>query len=546
MPSLTQRIRSLTKAERAELQRRVHDKAWRTGNLRCLLHADQRMALDRIRSAPSRTFVLELARRWGKTFLCMALALEDCLRTPRARVPYGAPTLKMLKSFVLPAFSKIAETAPESIRPRFNSSEQRIECHNGSYVDLFGADDKRKADRGAGNDAVRCIFDEAGAEGVASMMKYIVRSIYGPSLQFLTGNPNGSIVLASTPARSPDHEFTEMTEQAEVNGSHLRRTVHDNPRLSETQKRAFVEADAKDAGLSVEAYMLTDTFRREYLAERIVDKILVVLPEWASKRATLLKAIERPEFFRGMATLDFGGADPHGLHLGYWHAPLRAYVIEYEDLMLSPCNTLELSKRAKALETEAWGVKAWEGTMAAARDRTLTEWRDSIPPWMAGLLEARIEGDGQPWMRVADNDIQLVRDLYELHGLAYVPTAKDDKQLQVNNLQVAINRDEVYVHPRCVHTDRHWRTTTWADHRRKTYARRGGEHGEFVDTAVYAMRNIDKRDPTPEESRPMARDLTVGASIRAELARQERTHGLTRQVLGTTPLGRKLMRGLGR
>ena len=45
--------------------------------------------------------------------------------------------------------------------------EQRIDCRNGSHIDLFGADDKRKADRGAGNDAVRCIFDEAGAEGVA-------------------------------------------------------------------------------------------------------------------------------------------------------------------------------------------------------------------------------------------------------------------------------------------------------------------------------------------------------------------------------------------
>jgi hypothetical protein len=544
MPSLTSRVASLTDAERAELRVRVHETAWRTGNLRCLLHADQRMALDRIRAAPSRTFVLELARRWGKTYLCMALALEDCLRKPKVRVPYGAPTLKMLKSFVLPAFDKLAATAPEHMRPRFNSSEQRIECHNGSYVDLFGADDKRKADRGAGNDAVRCIFDEAGAEGVASMMRYIVGSIYGPSLQFLEGSPNGSIVLASTPARSPDHEFTEMTEQAEVNGSHLRRTVHDNPRLTEAQKLAFIEADAKDAGLTVEAYMRTDTFRREYLAERIVDKVLVVLPEWAEKRALLFKAIERPEFFRGMSTLDFGGHDPHGVHLGYWHHALNAYVIEYEDLMVSPCNTLQMQKRIKALEAEAWGVKAWEGTMAAARDSTLRDFQDRIPVEMAGLLQAQIDGDGQPWMRVADNDLQLVRDLYETHGLAFVPTAKDDKQLQVNNLQVAINREQVYVHPRCVHTDRHWRTTTWADHTRKTYARRGGEHGEFVDTGVYALRNIDKRDPTPEDARPVLRNATVGASIRAELKRHESSMKTTQQFLGNTPLGRKLMRGM--
>jgi hypothetical protein len=162
---------------------------------------------------------------------------------------------------------------------------------------------------------------------------------------------------------------------------------------------------------------------------------------------------------------------------------------------------------------------------------------------MLGILEAEIEGDAQPWMRVCDNDIQLTQDLYELHDLAFVPTAKDDKQLQVNNLQVAINRHEVYVHPRCIHTDRHWRTTTWADHKRTTYARRGGEHGEFVDTGVYALRNLDKRDPTPEDARPILRNVTVGASIREQLARHERSQQMSKVFLGGTPLGRKLMRG---
>ena len=520
--------------------------AWMAGDLTFLLHSGQLEVWEVLLAwinnpSASNVFVLEIARQFGKTYLCLVISLMIAIRTG-GRCVYGAPTLQMLREFILPTFDAIASTAPESIRPRFNAAKSHIETHTGGFIHLFGADDQRKADRGRGPPAQFAVFDEGGNEGVGGHLRYIVTKVFEPAFQ----RTGGRCILPSTPAATPDHDFTALTEEAEVRGEHLHRTIHDNPQLSPARIEEIIAKAARTAGKSVEAFMESPEFQREYLAKRVIEKSLVVLPEWADKRAKLFTAVERPPYFRGMATLDFGGADPHGLQLGYYHVPLSAFVIEYEDLMLSPCNTLELSQRAKTLETEAWGVKSWAGTMAAARDATLTKWRDSIPTWMAGLLEAQIEGDGQPWMRVADNDIQLVRDLYELHSIAFVPTAKDDKQLQVNNLQVAINRDEVYVHPRCVHTDRHWRTTTWADHRRKTYARRGGEHGEMVDTAVYALRNIDKRDPTPLEAHPRATGLTVGASVRQELARYEKAHGLSRQILGSTPLGRKLMRGMTR
>lgn len=518
--------------------------AWRGGDLTWLLHAGQvdvwREVLKFINNPDgSNVFVLELARQFGKTFLCLVISLMIAIRTG-GRCVYGAPTLQMLREFILPTFDAIASTAPESVRPRFNGSNSHIETHTGGYIHLFGADDQRRADRGRGPPAEFAVFDEGGNEGVGNLLRYIVTKVFEPAFQ----HTGGRCVLPSTPASTPDHDFTAMTEEAEARGEALNRTIYDNPMLTAARIEEIILKAARTAGKSVEAFKESPEFQREYLAKRVIEKSLVVLPEWADHRAKLFKAVERPEFFRGTATLDFGGNDPHGLHLGYWHHPLNAYVIEHEDLMVSPCNSLQMATRAKALETEAWGVKQWAGTMAAARDATLVEWRDSIPKWMAGLLEREIEGDGQPWMRVADNDIALVRDLYELHDMAFVPTAKDDKQLQVNNLQVSINREQVYVHPRCVHTDRHWRTTTWADHKRDTYARRGGEHGEFVDTAVYALRNVDRRDPTPLEARPKPVGVTIGSSIRVAQQRVDREMGLTRSVLGSTPLGRKLMRGI--
>jgi hypothetical protein len=525
--------------------RRAHlrETAWRAGDLTFLLHTGQlevwREVLRFINNPDaSNVFVLEIARQFGKTYLCLVVALMIAIRTG-GRCVYGAPTLQMLREFILPTFDAIAATAPESIRPRVTHGGAHIETHTGGYIHLFGADDQRKADRGRGPPAEFAVFDEGGNEGVGGLLRYIVTKVFEPAFQ----RTGGRCILPSTPAATPDHDFTALTEEAEVRGEWLHRTIYDNPQLSRARIDEIIAKAARTAGKSVEAFKESPEFQREYLAKRVIEKSLVVLPEWADKRAALFKAVERPEFFRGMASLDFGGHDPHGLHLGYWHHPLKAYVIEYEDLMLSPCNTLQMQTRIKALEAEAWGVKQWKGTMAAARDQTLQEFRDRVPPWMAGILQAQIDGDGQPWMRVADNDIQLVQDLYTTHDLAFFPTAKDDKQLQVNNLQVGIAREQVYVHPRCVHTDRHWRTTTWADHKRATYARRGGEHGEFVDTAVYAFRNIDKRDPTPEDARPRLPNQTVGASIRAELARHEAAHATTRQFLGGTPLGRKLMRG---
>jgi hypothetical protein len=525
-------------------RRYLREQAWRGGDLTFLLHKGQ---LDvwaevlRFINNPdaSNVFVLEIARQFGKTYLCLVIALMIAIRTG-GRCVYGAPTLQMLREFILPTFDAIADTAPTDIKPRFNAAKSHIETHTGGYIHLFGADDQRKADRGRGPPAEFAVFDEGGNEGVGGLLRYIVTKVFEPAFQ----RTGGRCILPSTPAATPDHDFTALTEEAEARGEWLHRTIYDNPQLSKERVEEIIAKAARTAGKSVEAFKDSPEFQREYLAKRVIEKSLVVLPEWADKRAALFKAVERPEYFRGMSVLDFGGADPHGLHLAYWHHPLHAYVIEHEDLMVSPCNTLQMQERAKALETEAWGVKSWAGTMAGARDATLHEFRERIPPWMAGILQAQIDGDGQPWMRVCDNDIQLARDLYELHDLAFVPTAKDDKQLQVNNLQVAINREQVYVHPRCVHTDRHWRTTTWADHKRTTYARRGGEHGEFVDTAVYGLRNVDKRDPTPEDARPIVRNQTVGAGIRAELARHEAAQKASQMFMGGTPLGRKLLRGM--
>jgi hypothetical protein len=171
-------------------------------------------------------------------------------------------------------------------------------------VHLFGCDDKRKANRGRGPGAKRAFLDECGFIPFA---RYVVRSILRPQLLHLKPEEaRAALLIGSTPAEQPDHDFTAMAEKAEARGNYANRTIYDNPLLTEEQIKAFIEDDAKEDGLTPEAYVETDDFRREYLAQRVVNKLLLAVPEWEAKREKSLVRVPRPQYFDGFAILDPG------------------------------------------------------------------------------------------------------------------------------------------------------------------------------------------------------------------------------------------------
>lgn len=483
-----------------ELQRAaqelVRQELWRRGVLSWKFHCDQFSVYEEIQRSRRARYLLEIARRWGKTFLLATIATETCLRKAKARVVYGAPTLTHLEQFIIPTFDTIFADAPADCRPVWRESKNRYIFPNGSVIQLFGADDKRKANRGRGPAADLCIFDEAG---FCPILKYVIATIFRPQLQ---NNPNGRILLGSTPAEEPDHDFTEMAERAEANGNYARRTIYDNPRLTPEQITQFIEDDAKEEGMTREQYEATDTFRREYLAERVIDKLLVVVPEWADVRDECRIAVPRPEYFNGMTMVDWGGNDPHAVAFGYWHFEVAKWVIEDELCLRNGENSAVFAELLKQKERELWGTNKWEGTMRGARDEVTQTLLDCLPDWMAAILTKEEEAQQQPFTRWCDNsNIPMIRDFYELHGIALIPTAKDNKEAQVNNLRVMFRSKQVLIHPRCVATDRHLRQTTWANHRRKDYARKAGEHGDGLDALLYGARNLDKRNPIPAHLR---------------------------------------------
>jgi hypothetical protein len=457
-------------------------------------------------------------------------------------VVYGAPTLKHLAEFVLPTFEKRSqELLPRrDIRPHYNGRDRNTSsARTAAYVHLFGADDKRKANRGRGPEAVLAIFDEAG---FCPLLRYVLRSIFRPSLL----HSGGRTLVASTPAEEPDHDFTAIAELAEANGAYFNRDVWDNPRLTDVQIDRFIAEDARDEGMTVEAYLDSDEFRREYKAERVINKMLLGVPEWVAPwkdgkpyRESHVVDIPRPKLFRGHTIIDFGGNDPHAFQLGYWHLEL-GMVIERDQLLKSDERSQQLADAVKKAEEETWGVDRWNGTLASLTAETIkghfSQTHQQIPDWL--MPEVDRTADAQPWTRICDQNRELARHLHSV-GLAAVPTYKTDKQFMVQQLRNLIAAGKYWVHPRCKDTDRHLKTTTWANAKRREWSHRGGEHGDLVDDSVYFAMGVS-REVLPDPEAAVASGLTVGAMVREMQKLEAKRQNLADAFLGNGRLSKML------
>lgn len=522
--------RVLTEVERELLRAALEREAWARGELTFLLHADQRRVRAELEASTAARYVLEIARRWGKTWLLVVLALETCLRKPKARVVYGAPTLKDLGEFILPTLEAVSARAPPEFRGEYRAGSGHWVLPNGSYIHLFGCDDKRKANRGRGPGADLVILDEAG---FIPILRYVLRSVLRPQ----TLHSGARMIIGSTPAEEPDHDFTAVAERAEARGAYARRTIYDNPRLTSARVAEFIAEDAADEGLSVDEYVTTDTFRREYLAERVVDAQLVVIPEWAELRDVLRVRRPRPPYFDGYVSLDFGGADPHFGLLGYWDFKRAVLVIEREVFLHDGETTQDLAQGLKRAEREAWGTDLWHGTVRGVKEGA-AKLLEALPEEARALTDKA--APKQPFARFADNDLQLIRDLLRLHGYLAIPTEKTDKRYQVNALRIAMRGRRVEVDPSCEHLDRHLRVTLWKDAKRKDFARRAGEHGDGVDALIYMHRNVDEaRNPYPAE----APSLDAVLSLESRQRRTVESTSMANVMFGANANLAKTLRG---
>lgn len=434
-------------------KRAAIDALWRRSVLHWKLDKNQVEMYKFARETEHKIIVIGSSRQLGKSYFLATLAIEECLRSPHVIVKFIAPKVKDIKRIITPLIRELTSDCPIELRPDYKSQDHTFRFKNGSEIQLAGTDNGH-AESIRGNKAHLCIIDEAG---FCDDLSYIVNSILIPTTT-MTG---GKIVMASTPSKTPDHDFMLFMEEAEIEQRFIRKTIYDNPRLTPEQIQAI--ADSLGGVDSVD-------FRREYMVEKIKSEDDAVVPEFnAALKERIVKEHERPPFFDCYLSMDIGVKDLTVVLFAYYDFKSAKLIIE-DELVLSGVKMLTdtLAERIRQKEAELWTSKT--------------------------TGEVRI-----PMLRVADNNnLLLLNDLAVKHQINFLATAKDNKEAALNNMRMMLRSDRIIINPRCKTLVVHLEGALW-NKSRTSYIRSADKgHYDAVDALSYMCRNVYfNRNPYP-------------------------------------------------
>lgn len=430
-------------------------------------------------------WVWMVSRQRGKSHAALCLAVETCLTTSGAVVRYAAKTAKSARAIVEPILSRLLLHAPEDMRPRIDAQAGHVEWTLDGTVRrlVWAGTDSEQFERLRGPYAHLLLFDEAA-------FYPDLPSVESALLPQLT-TTGGKALYLSTPPETPAHPFAERWRAALGHGRYVHDTIHGNPRLGEAGVGRIIRQEAERLGMTPEELVASTYWRREYLAEIVTEESRAAVPAWTLERAKrLVREVPRPEHFDGYSALDWGYLDGFGLVLAWWWYEQQALVVE-DAVRLRGRNSAECAEEVRKREAALWGVDRFEGT---TRGRPRLE---MVPEYLRGaVLES---APRQPLMRVGDNQPQTLADMRQLYGLAVWPTRKDNKHAAVDELNVMVQREKLYIHPRATQLIEELYGVLW-NRQRTEWERTEKGHGELIDCLVYLLRNVLRdRDPRPPQ-----------------------------------------------
>ena len=427
----------------------ARDALWRLGVLRFLLLPHQGPLyrfLDPRPVAPGQPLVrvANCSRRIGKSTVGLLRSSERCIQKPRAQVRYAAGTAKELRKITIPIIRKLIERAPQDVRPRWLQFDHVFEFPNGSQIHMAGSDNEN-ADALRGTESDLNLVEEAGH---VDDLAYLVEDVLLP--QTLT--TLAPTFLVGTPPRTPAHDFAAFAAQAR--NAYLEMTIDENTSISDLVRAAYAE-EAGGVG--------STTWQREYLCQFVVDEETAVVPEFmeGQRWRCLVSEAPAPTYESPLVAMDVGFADFHVVLYGYWNFREAKLVVQAEDV-LQRATTDKIAAAMKATEDRLWGP-------------------------------GKRKGNRGP-MRWSDTDLRLIEDLYVLHKLAVSPTAKDDKEAQVNALRLLVKDEKIQIDPSCVTLVRQLKTAVWRDNRREFERTKSEGHFDAVDALIYMVRNANRHE----------------------------------------------------
>ncbi len=457
---------------------RAVEQLWRRG-LACegLLDSGQRAWVRRFLDGDGNA-VWCIGRQRGKSFAALTMACEFANKYPKSIIRYAAKTKESAEKIVQDTLTQVLADCPVDLRPKEDTAS--LAWPNGSIFTWAGTD-AQSFDRLRGPRANLILFDESG-------FYQDLERVEAALLPQLT-TTGGKALYLSTPPESLGHPFVRRYNAMLAAGRTEHETIDQNPRLTAEQRKHILRSFAELNGMSDEDAEKSTFWRREYLAQFVQEESRAAIPSFTQEKAAqIVMQFERPEFYDAYVSVDFGWGDGHGALFAAFDFVNQKLLIE--DFFHVRGKTLaEFQAMVKERETKLWGVTRFEGSLYGAK-----EFAQHLPDFLKDAI--RENAPRQPFVRVGDDQMLLLAELRS-HGLAIIPTKKDEKHLAVDAVTQAVARGEILIHPRAAALVHHLHTTTW-NNQRTQWERTGDHHGEGVDTLVYMYRNLRKhRDPRP-------------------------------------------------
>jgi len=426
--------------------------AWETGNLEYQVHEYQlpvyHALWDAILNPGVLKYVLDIARRFGKTHIASVVAVEFAIRYPGAQINYACVTDKAMRKILRGIMPVILSDCPKDLLPKRTGGTW--EFPNGSVIYTAGVNNQH-ADDLRGTSSHLNIVDEAAQ---IDELKYLVQSVLMP--QQLT--VDGTMLLLSTPPTVADHDYAEIYQECKEEGNVKTFTIYDNANVMKDRRK--FEAYLKEAGGEESV-----TWRREYLAQWVQDTDKPVIPEWKDE---FVQDPPRPRHYTWLhkyVGMDTGFRDNTALIFAYYDFERATFVIERE-LRLSgeDVTTRHLAAEVRRVEKEL----GWDTSRG-------------------------------PITRIADNNnLIFLNDLHLQEKVTFHPTSKDERHAMVNATRLWFGSGRVNVHPSCEYTRDCLKFAVWDKNRVDLARSKKLGHYDALPALIYTLRYVDQNtNPIP-------------------------------------------------
>jgi len=277
-----------------------------------------------------------------------------------------------------------------------------------------------------------------------------------------TTTTKGRIILSSTPPKTNDHEFVKFWEKAEMDGSLIKRTIYDNPRLSQEEIEDLAEAVGGKHSVG---------WRREYLCEKIVSEDDAVVPEFTTELAEKIVQIwQRPAYYDAYAAMDIGFRDLTVVLFAYYDFKNAKLIIEDE-----------LVENGRSLLADRFG------DLIVKKEKEL---------WVHPITrEPQL-----PYLRISDNNnLQFLNELQNKCNLNFLPTHKLDAEAALNNMRMMLKNQKIIINPRCKVLISHLKNAIWNRARNSYIRSQDNGHYDAIDSLKYLCKNVNfNKNPYPD------------------------------------------------